>query len=147
MALDFAVTSPLLRAGLHEAACTTLASAEAYAERKLLDRHTADKCAQQGIRLVPMVVESLGGWCADAQKTWNVLATSTAASTGLHVSLATTQLYGSLSIHLQRANAKAMLSRCASSGNDCCATALATLSLIEAAHVASAAANVDPAID
>ena len=139
VALDFAVTSPLRGAVLRDAAETTLASAEAYAESKLSDRDTAARCARQGIRLVPMVVEALGGWCKDAQAVMGQLASAHAATSGVHVGIATSRLYENVAVKLQKANAKAILSRCDFSCDDCFATANATLSTIEAARVASAA--------
>ena len=62
LALDFAVTSPLKLLGLRDAAQRSLASAAEYEDKKLNDRQTAQRCAAEGLKLVPMVVESLGGW-------------------------------------------------------------------------------------
>ena len=62
VAMDFAVTSPLQLDQLREAASQELAAAVAYEGVKFSDRDTAQKCRDHGVRLLPMVAESLGGW-------------------------------------------------------------------------------------
>ena len=63
-ALDFAVTSPqhLDPQLQQEAAKKCLAAAKAYEKKKFEDRNTQDKCAREGITLVPLIAETLGGW-------------------------------------------------------------------------------------
>ena len=80
--MDFAVTSPLQASALTDAARGRLAAAAAYEERKRLDRAPADRCAAQGIELVPMIVESFGGWGKAAQQALKVVARAKAARTG-----------------------------------------------------------------
>ena len=109
----------------------------AYEASKLADRDTAAQCAAQNIRLIPMVVETLGGWGPEAQAVFRKLATATAVRTGLPVSSASNQLYQRLGIQLQRANARAILSRASGSANPS-NTTLATSSLSEAALVLAA---------
>ena len=113
VAMDFAVTSPLQASMVTAAAHTVLAAAAAYEERKRVDRDTAARCNAQGIELIPMVVESFGGWGRAAQEAFRVLARARAARSGQSVSMATSQLYQGLSIKLMRANARALLARVA----------------------------------
>ena len=87
-----------------------------------------------------MVAETLGGWGPMAQDVFRAIAKTTAESKVIDVSLATSQLYEALGVRLQRANARAILSRItaatAAGRNN---TALATTSS-EAALVLAAAA-------
>ena len=105
--MDFAITSPLQASVVTAAANTQLAAATAYEERKRMDRETAARCNAQGIELIPMVVESFGGWGRAAQEAFKVLARARAARSGQSVSMATSQLYQGLSVKLMRANARA----------------------------------------
>lgn len=113
VAMDFAVTSPLQSSAVTAAAQRHLAAAALYEEHKLTDRDTARSCAEQGIRLIPMIAESFGGWGEAAQKAFSVIAGAKAARTGLDISITTSQLYEGLSIKIMRANARALLARVA----------------------------------
>jgi len=113
VAMDFAVTSPLQHATVHEAAGRTLAAAARYEHHKLDDRDTAAKCQAWGVRLVPMVAESFGGWGAMAQKAFKVICAASANHTGDDNSLATSQFYEGLGIKLARASARSLLARVA----------------------------------
>ena len=127
---------------VHDAAGRSLAAAMEYEAQNLEDRSTAQRCLDQGFKLVPMVVETLGGWGPMAQDIFKVVASTSAEVSGVDVSTATCQLYQAMSIKLQRANARAILSRIsaasAASHNN---TALAATSRSEAALVLSAAAT------
>ena len=114
VAMDFAVTSPVQQRRVAEAAGRTLAAAEAYEEQKLADRSTGDRCRHFGLRLVPMIAESYGGWGLTAQKAFKVIARAGAARNGKTVSDMTSQLYSGLSIKLMRANARSLLARVSS---------------------------------
>ena len=110
-----------------------------YEAHKLADRQTAQRCAEAGFKLTPMVAETLGGWGPAAQKVFRAIAKATAEATGLDDSAETSQLCEGLGIKLQRANARVILSRIAAAtaaGRN--STALATTSS-EAALVLSAA--------
>ncbi len=80
---------------------------------KLANRRTAARCAAHGIRLVPMVVETLGGWGPAAQFIFKAIARATAQKLGVPDSVATARLYQALGVRLQRANARAILLRTA----------------------------------
>ena len=111
IAMDFAVTSPLQIALVQAAAESPLAAARAYEERKFADRRTSQRCLDHGVRLVPMVVESMGGWGPEAQKAFKVIARALSSSTGLPHGLAVAQMYESLSVKLMRAVARSTLAR------------------------------------
>ena len=111
LALDFAVTSPLRQSEVLTAAKRQLSAATAYEGAKLADRDTCARCEQHGIRLVPVVAESFGGWGGMAQDLFRTLIHARAARSGETVSSVTTSLYTGLSIILMRANARALLAR------------------------------------
>ena len=141
-ALDFAVTCPLQQSMVHDAARRPLAAAMDYEAHKYAGRDTAQRCSSAGFKLVPLVAETLGGWGPAAQGFFRHLAKATANRTGTDVSVATCQLYEHLGITLQRANARAVLSRTStfwSADHD--STTLATTSRSEAALVLAAAAS------
>ena len=139
VALDFAVTCPLQQSMVHDAARRPLAAAMDYESHKLGDRQTAQRCADQGFKLIPLVAESLGGWGPEAQGFFRQLAKATAGKTGVDASVATCQLYETLGIKVQRANARAILSRVAAWTDNCSSTTLAATSRSEAALVLTAA--------
>ena len=87
-----------------------------------------------------MVVETLGGRGPAAQGLFRIVAKATAEVSGLEESVAFSQLYAAMAIKLQRANARAILSRIsAASAASRVNTALAATSRSEAALVLSAA--------
>ncbi len=139
VALDFAVTCPLQAALLPESSQHSLAAARSYEAYKLEDRRTAQQCTEAGLTVVPMVAETLGGWGPAAQNFFRNLARATAEREGIDTSLASSQLYESMGIKLQRANARAILSRTSALLSSCDNTAIAT-TRSEAALVLSAAA-------
>jgi hypothetical protein len=142
VALDFAVTCPLQAALLSESSQHSLAAARSYEAHKLEDRQTAQQCAAAGLTLVPMVAETLGGWGPAAQSFFRHLAKATAERQGIDPSIASCQLYEGLGVRLQRANARAVLSRTAALSSSVDNTAIAT-SRSEAALVLSAAAPLN----
>ena len=111
IAMDFAVTSPLQLAGIRAAAGRELAAAEAYEEVKFADRDTARRCRDQGVRLVPMVAESFGGWGPEAQKAFKVLGRTLSNASGTAHGVVVAQLYENLSVKLMRAAARSALAR------------------------------------
>ncbi len=125
---------------VHDAARRSLAAAMDYEAAKLADRDTSQRCTAEGFKLIPMVAETLGGWGPAAQGVFKQLAKATAESTGIEESVATSQLYETMGIRLQRANARAVLSRQAAiTASRCFNAALADTSRSEAALVLSAA--------
>ena len=142
LALDFAVTCPLQQNMVWDAARRPLAAAMDYEAKKMEDRQTAQRCADSGFKLVPVVAETLGGWGPAAQGIFRTLARATAETSGIEDSVAVGQLYESMGIRLQRANARAILSRISAASAACRDnTALAATSRSEAALVLSAAAS------
>ena len=79
-----------------------------------------------------MIVETLGGWGPAAQGFFKHLASAVALKEGLPASIATDQLYQSLGISLQRANARAILAR-VGTGDSITSSTLANTSTSEAA--------------
>ncbi len=131
VAMDFAITSPLQLAQIHDAAASELAAATAYEQVKFSDRETARKCREHGVRLLPMVAESLGGWGTEAQKAFKVLGRSLCSATGVSHGLVVAQLYQSLSVKLMRAAARSSLARAADAATSsfCAAAARAQVEI------------------
>ena len=71
---------------------------------------------QHGFKLVPVVAESYSGWGRQPQEAFKWLAHAHTSRTCKSVSQATLEFYSSLSIHLMRANARALLARVAVPG-------------------------------
>ena len=109
-----------------------------YEAHKFEDRQTADLCAAEGLKLMPMVAETLGGWGPSAQEVFRTIARTTAERQGLDPSIATSQLYQSLGIKLQKANARTILARTSTTTTAPDNTAIASTSRSEAALVLSA---------
>ena len=109
--MDFAVTSPLRQGVIADTAREQLAAASAYEDHKASDRSTEERCRQQGIRLVPVVAESYGGWGTCAQRHFKWLLHAHASLTGKSVSQASLEFYSSLSIIIMRANVRSLLAR------------------------------------
>ena len=110
-ALDFAVTCPLRHDMVRDSANRTLVAAMDYEAHKMEDRATAQRCSDLGFTLVPMVAETLGGWGPAAQGVLKTIAKASTEVLGLDESTAIGRLYQGLGIRLQRANARAILSR------------------------------------
>ena len=73
-------------------------------QRKLRD--TEEACRQEGLEFLPFAVETLGGFHAGA-----VVAAALARSKGSDENEAISQLFGKLSLTLQRCNAMMLASR------------------------------------
>ena len=110
-ALDLAVTSGL-RAGatLAQSAQSGTAAVEAYEAHKRAHLHTDHHCASEGLQFLPLVAEACsGGWGPTATATWRALGGLIAARSGDSPSVETDRLLQSLSVRLQRENARAVL--------------------------------------
>ena len=68
-------------------------------------------CQANGIAFVPLVVETLGGWEADALFHLRSIAKQTAARSASHAPVAIRQFFQRLSVLLQRANAALIAAR------------------------------------
>ena len=82
------------------------------------DRGTAAKCQQFGLKLVPMVVESFGGWGLQAQEAFKVIAGELASQQGSSFGKTLDHMYQGLSIKLMQANARSLLTRVADAGSE-----------------------------
>ena len=108
-AFDISVVSPLNSNVLSAAGARAGAASEAAELRK----HTVNdaKYAELGWVSIPLVVESYGAWCKEAQQSFSKLASRLAVQGCVPKSMATFELYARLNISLVRANSRAMLSR------------------------------------
>ena len=139
VALDFAVTCPLQAALLANSTQHPLAAARSYEAHTMEDRQTAQQCAAAGLALVPMIAETLGGWGPATHNLFRNLAKAAAERQGMDPSGASSQLYESMAIRLQRANARAVLLRTSALLSSCDNMAIAA-TRSEAVLVLSAAA-------
>ena len=84
----------------------------AYEARMCSHQHTEAQCDAQGLQFVPLVAEACGGgWGKTAMITWRTLGSLISARTGGSTSIVIEQLLQSLSVSLQRENARAVLRR------------------------------------
>ena len=104
--------------GLHGAAAFDLAvtsglrAGAVYEARKRTHLQTEQHCKAEGLQFVPLVAEaSSGGWGPTAASTWRQLAGLIAARSGDSPGVETDRLLQSLSVVLQRENARAVLKR------------------------------------
>ena len=109
-AFDISVTSPLLTHTLMEAGVSAGSAALATEGRK----HKANdpKCKELGWLCVPLVAETYGAWGNEAIEAFSQLASRLATLTCRPKSTVLGDLYGRLNLHLVRANATAILTRC-----------------------------------
>ena len=110
-ALDLAVTAPQRQESLAQAGQHALASASQYAETKRAYLQTAHACASQGVRFVPLVVESTGAWEPAASKTLQLLSRAVAARTGADAGILHAELLQEVSVLLRSHHARAALRR------------------------------------
>ena len=68
-------------------------------------RGPAEDCQRQGIAFLPLVMESMGGWHATAERQVKKLGSCLARHTGQSEEEAISHLWGRLGILLQRGNA------------------------------------------
>ena len=111
-AFDLAVTSGLRGDVLAASAADGSRASAAYEARKRSHQHTEAQCDAQGLQFVPLVAEACGGgWGKTAMITWRTLGSLISARTGESTSIVIEQLLQSLSVSLQRENARAVLRR------------------------------------
>ena len=94
------VVNPLQQATVAGAA-TTAGHAITYAHQRKM-RGAGDACRRQGITLMPVVVESLGGWGEGAVRVVRRLAGALARHTGQEEKDVLRHQWGNLAISLQR---------------------------------------------
>ena len=110
-AIDVTVTGPLSSSNVAGAAAKAGASLEKACKRKL--RETAKACRREGLVFVPFAMETLGGRHSGADTQVKQIGAALAArSKGLEESVATSQLFGRLSLTLMRGNVLMLASRC-----------------------------------
>ena len=109
-AFDVSVTSPLNTLTLLEAGVSAGSAARATEDRK----HKANdaKCDELGWLCVPLVTETYGAWGKEATEAFSQLASRIATLTCRPKSVVLSDIYGRLNLHLVRANATAILTRC-----------------------------------
>ena len=111
-AFDLAVTSGLCSDMLTGSATDGSRACASYEDRKCTHQSTRLQCEAQGLQFLPLVAEACaGGWGPTAMKTWRALGSLIAARTGESAGLVVDQLLQSLSVSLQRENARAVLRR------------------------------------
>ena len=106
-AFDVSVTSPLNTLTLLEAGVSAGSAARATEDRK----HKANdaKCDEL---CVPLVTETYDAWGKEATEAFSQLASRIATLTCRPKSVVLSDIYGRLNLHLVRANATAILTRC-----------------------------------
>ena len=109
-AIDITVTGPLAASNVVAAAAKAGAALEKACERKL--RETADACRQEGLVFLPFAMETLGGLHPGAVTQVKQIGAVLARSKGLEESVATSQLFGRISLTLMRGNSVMLASRC-----------------------------------
>ena len=110
-ALDLAVTAPQRQESLAQAGQQALSAASQYAVVKAAHLNTSQVCAAQGVRFVPLVVESTGAWEPNASKTLQLFSRAAAARTGADAGLLHANLLQELSVLLRSHHARAALRR------------------------------------
>ena len=98
-------------AALAQAGRHALAAASQYAAVKSAYLHTAQVCADQSVRFMPLVVESTGAWEPAAYKTLQLLSRAVATRTGSDAGLLHADLLQELSVLLRSHHARAALRR------------------------------------
>ena len=109
-AFDVSVTSSLNTLTLLEAGVSAGSAARATEDRK----HKANdaKCDELGWLCVPLVTETYGAWGKEATEAFSQVASRIATLTCRPKSVVLSDIYGRLNLHLVRANATAILTRC-----------------------------------
>ena len=112
-AFDISVTSPLNALTMLEAGVSAGSAARVTEDRK----HKANdaKCDELGWLCVPLVSETYGAWGKEAMETFSQLVSRLATLTCRPKSMILSDIYGRLNLHLVRANATAILTRCVQS--------------------------------
>ena len=108
-AFDVAVTSPLCAS--HVSQSSTSAGAALEKMKVLKNNKHYRQCHRQGIVFVPLVVETLGGWDAEAIFHLKSIAEKTAHRSNQRPAFVIKHFFQRLSVILQRANAALMATR------------------------------------
>ena len=109
IAFDVSVTSPTQEAVLYLAA--EHAASAINARKTSKNRAHLENCRAQGISFFPLVVETFGGWDADAVKLLKEIAHQDARRWGKDPSIEIKHFFQRLSVSLQRGNAAPLIDR------------------------------------
>ena len=111
VALDFAITAPQRQETLAQASRHTGAAAAAYAQHKELHLDTAQACAAQGVKFMPMVAECTGAWAPEALKVLKHVAHAAALQSGEEPAVCYDLLLQELAVAIRTFRARASLRR------------------------------------
>ena len=111
VALDFAITAPQRQETLAHASRHTGAAAAAYAQHKELHLDTAQACAAQGVKFMPMVAECTGAWAPEALKVLKHVAHAAAPHSGDEPAVCYGLLLQELVVAIRTFRARASLRR------------------------------------
>ena len=93
-------------------ACSILlVAAEAYADAKAQRNAIEARCREEGIKFIPVVAETYGGWSSEARRVLAAIGKARAEKRGMTESASTARLFQQLSVAIQTANAKHILAR------------------------------------
>ena len=107
---DVAVTCPLQRKYIRQAAETQLYAAEDYAEHVKIPKYS-EACAAQNLLCIPLVFESFGGMTKNTEETLLRTARSYCHRLSIENSIGIPQMFQRISVVLHRHNARMILSR------------------------------------
>lgn len=111
-ALDLAVTSGMRPVLLPRTATDGKHAVLEYEARKCAHQNTWDTCRGEGLQFLPLVAEACGGgWGPTAMKTLKELASAVAVRSNEPAAVEHQRLMQTLSITLQKENARAVLRR------------------------------------
>ena len=111
---DFAVTSGMRSSNLARSLLDASSRVRAYEDFKCTHLDTRNTCISEGLGFIPLVAEAVGGaWGPSATKVFASLAKTKSNFSGEAKNTIVRQLYQHLGILLHRANARAVLRRCA----------------------------------
>ena len=111
VAFDLAVTGPQRQETLGAAARKSLAAATAYADVKRAHQDTASVCQAQGVRFLPLVVETTGAWEPEAASVLQHISRAAAARESADPAALHGELLQELSITVRSFRARAVLRR------------------------------------
>jgi hypothetical protein len=108
-ALDVTVTSPLQQEQVHREAANAGVAIEARKRTKMTPYF--EKCREVGIKFVPLVVTTLGGWNKEASLQLQRIARALGRRSDTDDGIAIRHLMQRLSVRLQRGNATLFMGR------------------------------------
>lgn len=116
-AVDIAVTAAQRSESLREASQHPGAAATAYSQVKADHLRASELCAEQGVRFLPLVVESTGNWPPAASRALKFVAQAAAAREGADVPTLFGEFLQELCVTARRWRARAVHRRRAELAN------------------------------